>query len=588
MSKLGDWLDERLDHRRRIDAALAHPLAGGPSWAAAMAWTLGMLLFVLVVTGFALQTTYVAGETTAWASVYYTQNVAAHGWLLRGIHHFSGEAMLVLAALHVATLAIQGTARRPRELAVFASLALIAVIAAACITGEALPWDQQGFWARKVELAVAGGMPGGSFLARLVTGDGSLGPLALTRFHALHVILLPLAMALLLRLRSRAETTYARAALARKSVTVAYFPRQAARDMALALSVMLAVSWITYRAHGAPLDGPAEPRSDFPARPEWYLLWLFELRHHLKGALELPGTALTPIVIGVGFAALPLLSRKTLGPSRAGVALVVLSAGLIGGMTFVALRRDARDEKFHVAVAKSDLRTIAAKRVAAAGVPPDGPLAMLARDPELRGEALFEKHCATCHVLGDLGDAKKPAAPTLDGFGTATWILATLHDPDAIDRFGNTPYLGEMPSQDVPPKEDAERFRPLSKDEANAVAAFLVAQGDDEQLEQTDAATLSVGEKIVSERCTSCHLLHGTGDDGGEGLAPELAGYGSLVWVRAQIDNPSSKATYRENALDPTRKGHMPAFELIDGLTAADRDILARWTRARGRGLPFK
>ncbi len=586
MSRVGDWLDERLDHRRRIDAVLDHPLAGGPSWASAMASTLGFLLFLEVATGVALSTTYAAAETTAWASVYYTQNVAAHGWMLRGIHHFAGEAMLVLAALHVAMLAVMGGGRRPRELAFHASLAVIAIAAAACITGEALPWDQGGYWARKVELAVASAMPGGSTITRWATGDGTLGPLALTRFHALHVVVLPIVLLVLLRLRRRSENAYAKALAARHSVTIRYFPRQAARDVAVAASVLILVGWIAYRAHGAPLDGPAEPRSDFPARPEWYLLWLFELRHHLKGKLELAGTAVAPLLIGAAFAALPLASRGVRRVSRAGVVLVALSVALIGGLSYVALRRDAHDDAFHRAVTKSDLRTAAAMRIASGGVPPDGPLAMLDRDPELRGEALFAKHCATCHVLGDLGDAKKPAAPTLDGFGTEKWILGTLHDPDALDRFANTPYLGEMPSQDVPPKEDADKFHPLSADESNAIAAFLSAQGDDEHTGRADAAKLSLGEKIVTERCTSCHLFRGAGDDGGEGIAPELAGYGSLVWVRTQIDDPSSKATYRENALDPTRKGHMPEF--AGELSAADRDLLARWTRARGRGLEFR
>ena len=74
---------------------------------------------------------------------------------------------------------------------------------------------------------------------------------------------------------------------------------------------------------------------------------------------------------------------------------------------------------------------------------------------------------------------------------------------------------------------------------------------------------------------TACHLFEGAGDDGGMGLAPELASFGSHAWVSAQIKNPASKATYRENALDPARKGHMPAFG--DELSPADIDLLARW-----------
>src|SRR5262245_1734111 len=41
----------------------------------------------------------------------------------------------------------------------------------------------------------------------------------------------------------------------------------------------------------------------------------------------------------------------------------------------------------------------------------------------------------------------------------------------------------------------------------------------------------------------------------GGGIAPELSKYGTHAWVSAQIKDPSSKTTYRENALDPARKG---------------------------------
>ena len=40
-----------------------------------------------------------------------------------------------------------------------------------------------------------------------------------------------------------------------------------------------------------------------------------------------------------------------------------------------------------------------------------------------------------------------------------------------------------------------------------------------------DPAVRALGEKIVSERCTTCHLYKGDGDDQGSGVAPELAGY---------------------------------------------------------------
>ena len=49
------------------------------------------------------------------------------------------------------------------------------------------------------------------------------------------------------------------------------------------------------------------------------------------------------------------------------------------------------------------------------GVPPEGPLAMMKRDPSLRGPELFTKHCAGCHSLGTQGTAGRN---TVRGPGT--------------------------------------------------------------------------------------------------------------------------------------------------------------------------
>ncbi len=100
-----------------------------------------------------------------------------------------------------------------------------------------------------------------------------------------------------------------------------------------------------------------------------------------------------------------------------------------------------------------------------------------------------------------------------------------------------------------------------------------------------DPAVHALGEKIVSERCTTCHLYKGDGDDQGSGLAPELAGYGSIAWTRAQVANPATPQTYRDKALDPAMKKHMPRFD--GDLSPADIDVVARWTRSHARAAAF-
>ena len=127
----------------------------------------------------------------------------------------------------------------------------------------------------------------------------------------------------------------------------------------------------------------------------------------------------------------------------------------------------------------------------------------------------------------------------------------------------------------------------MSADDKNAVASFLASLGDTPgepppaSALRRDAAKVALGKSIVGARCTTCRLFGGTGDDADLGLAPELAGGGSVAWIRAQIANPATKATYREHALDPERKGHMPRF---DGeLRPEDLDLLATWLHGATR-----
>jgi ubiquinol-cytochrome c reductase cytochrome b subunit len=330
--------------------------------------------------------------------------------------------------------------------------------------------------------------------------------------------------------------------------------------------------------------------SDYPARPEWFLLPLFELRKLFSGSGEFWGTTLVPAAAGAYLALLPWMDK----PGRSRVVVLAPFFVVAGGTVALALaatRHDARDEKFGKERAKADAQAAAAIELAKHGVPPDGALAMLRRDPELHGRDLFDKQCASCHVLGDLGDPKKATASKLDGWSTPDWIAAMIHDPDGDDYFGRGPYKTKMPSVDVRPKDKGdEPWSPMVKSDAErrAVALFLAAQGNEvgDPAPAGDDATRALGQKIVTERCTSCHLFKGQGDDGDSGEAPELSGYGSVSWTRAQVANPANPATYRDKALDEALKKHMPRFD--KDLSPEDVDVVARWTRAHARGLPVR
>jgi ubiquinol-cytochrome c reductase cytochrome b subunit len=514
LARLDAWLDERVGHRALLKHALDEPVPGGARWAYVFGSALTIVFGVQLVTGILLMTAYAPSATTAWASVHYVTYSLSGGWLVRGLHHFGSQAMVVLLGAHLFQVAAFGAYKKPREMNWWLGLALLAVTLAFALTGYLLPWDQKGYWATQVATNIAGTTPGiGGWLQQVMQGGPQYGNLTLTRFYALHVGVLPLALLALVAahvalFRKHGVTPPADADRAKVD---RFWPKQVAMDLAGGLVVVAAMFLLAWSEHGAPLDAPADPASDYPARPEWYFLPLFQLLKYFHGPLEVLGTMGVPAFAAAYLVLLPLLDKapttalrarlKPIGPLFAGFAGVVV-------LLVLALRDDARDKSFQDARRKADERAAVANALAKNGVPAEGPLEMLARDPELRGQALFGKHCATCHTLGDLGDPKKANAPALDRWGTEYWVASMLDDPDAEDRFARTPFAGMMASFLRPPpdrKPDDPPFKPIAQDDAKAVEIFLASQGDESGTKRDEKA-MKQGEGIVSARCTTCHL----------------------------------------------------------------------------------
>ncbi|MEP7123986.1 MAG: cytochrome b N-terminal domain-containing protein [Byssovorax sp.] len=588
MSRLGDWLDERAGHRALARAVLDEPVPGGARWAYVWGSALTLSLVVQGITGWLLMSAYAPSATTAWASTAYISHQISGGWLVRGLHHFGAQAMIVLLAAHLVQTALYGAYRKPRELNWYFGLALLGVTLGFALTGYLLPWDQKGYWATRVATSIVGTIPlVGGYFQRILVGGPEYGHLTLTHFYALHVGVLPAITAILVAghvaLFRRHGVTPPTSA-DRKKVD-RFYPRQVAKDLAVGLGVLLVLFILAARDHGAPLDAPADPASDYPARPEWYFLALFEALKWFKGALEPVGAVGIPLLVMGYLIALPLVDK---GPDRslrararylAPLAIFGLLAGLL---TAKSRHADESDEAYQKARVVADTRAARAIALAAQGVPPEGPLAMLRDDPEDRGRALFTQHCVACHRLGDLTPAQgKATAPDLTGFGTRTWIYGLLDSPDSDRWFGLTPFKGTMPSVVHPPAdaEAARSWRPMSAQDQEATAIFLDAQS------RGETGKGLAGETLVRRRCTVCHRLDGATDDDGS-LAPELRGWASPAWIEAQIEDPASGKTYAKGSTAKELEGHMPAF--VDKIPAADRRVLAAWVARHGRATEVK
>jgi ubiquinol-cytochrome c reductase cytochrome b subunit len=590
LRRLGEWVEERTGWGAVARAWIDQPAVGAAPYSAAMAASVAACIGVLALTGCLLMTAYGASPQAAWASVHYVQFVQDRGWIVRGLHYWAAQSLIVLAALHVVHGAFVGIYLKPREVAWWLTLGVLGLTLGEAITGGMLPWDERGWWARVVEGNIVGLAPGiGEWLRQMILGGPDLGALGLARGYAMHVVVLPALLGL---------AVLARRAIVGKVGWVAAPapPPAAARRIPRSVLVMAATVAVVFVlasvSHGAPLEAPADPMGDYPARPEWFLLPMYELRKALHGIGDFLGTSLPPLAAVAYLVSLPWIDKP--GRSRAALVhgpVVLIFGGAIA-LGAIAQRKDASDAQYAKQRAKADMRAAAAATIAMGGVPPEGALAMVQHDPELRGRDLFEQHCAGCHVLAGLGDPQKATATKLDGWSTPKWIDSMIHDPDAPEFFGRGPYKGKMPSVDVRPKDKppGESWTPMIRSAADraSVAAFLAAQGAEpgDPPVAGDDAMRTAGEKIVSDRCTTCHLYKGDGDLEDTELAPELSRFGSFAWTRAQVANPATPETYREKALSETMKKHMPRFD--KDMSASDIDTVTRWTRAHARGIPLR
>jgi ubiquinol-cytochrome c reductase cytochrome b subunit len=575
---LGDWLNERTGHRDLIRHALDEPVIGGARWMYVFGSALTLSLVVQVVTGWLLMSAYAPSATTAWASVAHISYSMSMGWLVRGLHHFGAQAMVVLVFLHLVQTALVGAYKKPREVNWLLGLGLLGLTMGFALTGYLLPWDQKGYWATRVATNIVGTVPlVGSWMQGVLVGGAEYGHMTLTRFYALHVAVLPALTVLLFvahvaLFRRHGVTPPAGADMSKVD---RFYPKQVAMDLAAGVVALAVIFALTMGVRGgAPLDAPADPSSDYPARPEWYFLSLFELLKYFHGNLEPVGAVGLPLLIVGYLVALPFIDKRPDRSVKRRLAYLAPLA-LIGlatvGLTLKSMRDDANDEAFQRSRKLATTRSERAAALFKAGVPPEGPLAMMRSDPQTRGPELFATHCASCHKLNELAPPDgKLTAPDLTDFGSKAWALRVLDHPDAEAMFGNTPFKEQMPSMTRPPAdpEAAKVFTAMSKPDQDAVADFLEAQARGEKADGTP------GEKLVKQRCTSCHRLDGKTDDE-DSLAPELRGWASLSWIEAQIENPASGKTYPKKLAEGDQKGLMPAYE--DKLSAADRKLLAVW-----------
>ena len=605
---LGDWFDNRTGARKLIHESLYEPIPGGARWRYVWGSTLVMAFMTQLITGVFLWMAYSPSTQTAWESVFYIQYEMNGGWLLRGIHHFMAQAMVVLLAIHFLQVVWDGAYRAPRELNFILGLVLMLIVLGLALTGYLLPWDQKGYWATSVGTNLASQAPVvGPDVKKLAVGGSEYGHQTLTRFFALHAGVLPGALMAFLVLHIalfRRHGLHARKPDPAKDAM--FWPDQVLKDSIAALAVLTVVLLLTIYFGGAELTAPADPANPYDAaRPEWYFLFLFQFLKWFPGEMEVWGAFIIPGLIMAVLFLMPWIGRTRTG-HLVNIAMLCVLLGGAAALTAQAIHEDyfaawnskeeilkANDKVLEARYEASE-RFLNAKAEAhheaervielaesPARIPPTGALSMMYDDPLLQGPKLFAQNCASCHNFVDPNKPveeqphaivnAEPTAPNLFGVGSEAWAAGIL-DPEKVASthyFGyeDSPFAeGEMVGyvNETLGEEASDEQKAKAKEAFAKIAEALEAE-----------AALPTGPKLNEERknrivegreliagglseilesgmsCTDCHKFHDTGD---LGTAPDLTGYMSREWLLAFVRNPAGERFYGDN------NDRMPAF----------------------------
>jgi ubiquinol-cytochrome c reductase cytochrome b subunit len=533
LTRLREFLDRRLGLSGLIARALDEPIPGGARFAYSSGSALTLLFTLQILTGATLAAFYSPSVTGAWASLDYFERAVPAGALVRALHHFGASALVIFLAAHLVQTSLFGAQRAPREVTWWSGLLLAGLMLAFCLTGYLLPWDQRGYWATRVATGIAGSMPlVGPWLERFLQGGNGYGNLTLTRFYAIHVVVLPgFAVALLvlhLVAFRRNGVTPLRSAIEGAPIG-RFWPDQLWRN-AVVYALTLVVLLVLAANGGAPLSAPADPAGQFVARPEWYFLPLYQLLKYTEGGAPWVGTLLLPGLAALVLFGLPFL-RRWVGFGAVCVLLVVAL-----GLGLLALREDARDPQLRAAQRRDAAEAALARRLAVNGVPPEGPRSLLEADPLVRGRKVFVARCAQCHEP----QAPYPRkAPDLTGYLSERWLVALLRNPDDPRFFGATKAKGQM-----------EGYGELGEERLTRLAVFLRHQAAG--TEDADGVKL-----FAASGCESCHSL-GAGETN---IGPNLGGYGSKQWLEAFLDAPGSDLFYGEASDMPSFQTKLSAEE---------------------------
>ena len=299
----------------------------------------GITLFLFLIqvgTGILLMFYYKGSADTAFASVRFISAKVPFGWLIRSVHAWSANLMILSAFIHMFSVFFMRAYRKPRELTWLTGIFLLALLLGFGFSGYLLPWNELAFFATKVGTDIVGVIPViGEPLMYVLRGSEDVTGSTLPRFFALHVAFFPALLTIFIvghlffiQLQGIHEPDRWEARPEERK-TMPFFPHFAMREMLLWL-LTLNVLAVLAVFHPAELGVEADPFAPAPAgiKPEWYFLATFEFLKYMPAHVgPIEGEEFGLLLISIGFVAWTFVPWIDRGKNRT-VTTLVMAAGV--------------------------------------------------------------------------------------------------------------------------------------------------------------------------------------------------------------------------------------------------------------------
>jgi quinol-cytochrome oxidoreductase complex cytochrome b subunit len=339
--RLWTWMDERvgladlekLAHKKQV------PIHRHRVWYYFGGMTL-FLFAIQVVTGILLLLYYRPSAEEAYESVQFLMAEVQFGWLIRSLHAWSANLMILALFVHMFSVLLLAAYRRPRELTWVSGVALFGLALAFGFTGYLLPWNELAYFATKVGTEITGAVPiVGRFALRLLRGGDDVTGATLTRFYGIHVAVLPAIATLLLGMHLYLVQKHGMSVppsvdrAGGPPRTMPFVPDFLLRDIVGWLSA-LAVLAALAAFFPAELGKKADPFAAAPVgiKPEWYFMFTFQTLKYLPAKiLGIDGEVVGIVAFGVAglfLLAIPFLDRRA-GRGQSSRLFTLIGVGII-------------------------------------------------------------------------------------------------------------------------------------------------------------------------------------------------------------------------------------------------------------------